>query len=198
MPKDLADCTNDGCGSRAPVLDGTAVKIVVSTYLQDLSPWTTKSRGTSFSIPVVPVISISSLMISRSMMEDMGLRKNDHGCRVDDERRDIEDPRGALLDSKGKEEMLRMLMWDKEDAANISSGFEKGMITVPKTPSIPIFILLIQKRSSPMLFAVRLITARDGSLDFDNCLQQAHAKPQIPALIHTIREGQYALVFGWD
>ena len=45
--------------------------------------------------------------------------------RVDDKRRDIEDPRGALLDSKGKGETSNVLMWDKDDAANTSSGFEK-------------------------------------------------------------------------
>ena len=37
-------------------------------------------------------------------MEDMGLHKNDLDGRVDDEPRDIEDPRGALLDRKGKGE----------------------------------------------------------------------------------------------
>ena len=47
--------------------------------------------------------------------------------REDDEHRDIEDPREALLDSKGKGETLNVLMCGKEDAANISSGFGKGM-----------------------------------------------------------------------
>ena len=47
--------------------------------------------------------------------------------RVDDERRDIEDLREVLFDRKGEGEMSNILMWD-EDAANISSGFEKWTI----------------------------------------------------------------------
>ena len=48
--------------------------------------------------------------------------------RVDDECRDIEDPKEALLDSKEKGEILNMLTYNKDDAANISSGFEKCTI----------------------------------------------------------------------
>ena len=85
------------------VHDGIAVKTVVSKYVQGLSPWTIKSRRTSVSIPIVPVISISSLVISKSIMQDIGLHKNDLDSRVDDERRDTEDPREACWTGKGKE-----------------------------------------------------------------------------------------------
>ena len=50
--------------------------------------------------------------------------------RVDDKRRDIEDPREASFDTKGEGEgeILNVLIWDKEEAANISSGLAKWMI----------------------------------------------------------------------
>ena len=44
MPKDLAGGTNGGCGSMACFHDGTAVKNVVSKYLQGSSLWNTQKQ----------------------------------------------------------------------------------------------------------------------------------------------------------
>ena len=104
LPKDLAGCTNGGCAIMAPVHDGAAVQTVVSEYLQGLSPWTTKSRGISISIIIGPCHFYLVPNDPNDLeVHDGGYRrrKNDHGSRIEDKGRGIEDPRGALLDRKG-------------------------------------------------------------------------------------------------
>ena len=65
----------------APVHDGAAVQTVISKYLQGLSPWTTKGRGISIPIIIVPC----HFYLVRNNPDDLEvhdggyrLRKNDH------------------------------------------------------------------------------------------------------------------------